>query len=212
MNWKKTVIALLCAVLFFAAAFFGYGYLSENYTPENNVALNGASSQSSGAESESTSDAAESPEESSSEEENEIITAPDFVVYDAEGNPVSLSDFSGKPVIINFWATWCKYCVQEMPEFEKAYAEYGGEVIFMMINVTDGMSETKEDAMAFIAEKGYTFPVYYDTDLSATYAYGAYSLPATGFITPSGIFAGGKTGAMSEEVLFSYIEQLIALE
>ncbi|MBQ7873566.1 MAG: TlpA family protein disulfide reductase [Oscillospiraceae bacterium] len=206
MDKKKIIVFALCAVLLFAVAVFGYNYLSENYVPEDNNDLSGASSES-GAE--NTSVTGEDSSASSSEEE---IIAPDFTVYDADGNAVNLSDFAGKPVVINFWATWCGYCVQEMPEFEKAFAEYGDEVVFMMINVTDGASETKEEAMAFIEENGYTFPVYYDTDLSATYAYGAYSLPATGFVTPSGIFAGGQIGAMSEEKIFSYIEQLLELE
>lgn len=200
MNKKKIIIIALCTVLLFAAAIFGYNYLSENYQPKGED-LSGTVSE---------------PEQS---EENEpetpaedIIMAPDFTVYDAEGNAVKLSDFSGKPVVINFWATWCGYCVREMPAFEKIATEYSDEVVFMMINVTDGQQETKEEALAFIEEKGYTFPVYYDTDLSATMAYGAYSLPATGFITKSGVFAGGQMGAMSEETLLSYIEQLLALE
>ncbi len=203
MDKKKVIILAVCAVLLFAAAFLGYNYLSENYKPESGN-LSGVSSENE-----------EQPETENSEASKpaeDIIMAPDFIVYDADGNAVSLSDFAGKPVVINFWATWCGYCVQEMPAFEKAAAEYGDEVIFMMINVTDGQSETKEDAMEFIAEKGYTFPVYYDTDLSATYAYGAYSLPATGFITPSGVFAGGQMGAMNEGTLYSYIDQLLALE
>ena len=208
MNKKKLIILALCAVLLFAAAVFGYNYLSENYKPESGN-LSGASSAEE-PESEENTDPSEPAKENSSAEET--VMAPDFTVYDAEGNAVSLSDFSGKPVVINFWATWCGYCVREMPAFEKAAKEYGDDVIFMMINVTDGQSETKEEAMEFIAENGYTFPVYYDTELSATYAYGAYSLPATGFITPSGIFAGGQMGALSEEALFSYIDQLLLLE
>ena len=212
MDKKKIIIVAICAALLFAAAVFAYNYLSENYLPENSNTLRGTSSESEQSESEISSESASEVQESSSDEAKEVMMAPDFVVYDGAGNPVSLSDFEGKPVIINFWATWCGYCVQEMPAFEKAYAEYGDEVVFMMINVTDGMSETKEDAMSFIVKNGYTFPVYYDTALQATYAYGAYSLPATGFITPSGVFAGGQMGAMSEETLFNYIEQLLALE
>ena len=200
MNKKKIIIIALCTVLLFAAAIFGYNYLSENYQPKGED-LSGTVSE------------PEQPEENEPETPAEdIIMAPDFTVYDAEGNAVKLSDFSGKPVVINFWATWCGYCVREMPAFEKIAAEYSDQVVFMMINVTDGQQETKEEALAFIEEKGYTFPVYYDTDLSATMAYGAYSLPATGFITESGVFAGGQMGAMSEETLLNYVEQLLALE
>ena len=201
MNKKKIIIIALCAVLLFAAAIFGYNYLSENYQPK--------SEDLSGTVSEPENPKEENEQQTSAED---IIRAPDFTVYDAEGEAVNLSDFSGKPVVINFWATWCGYCVREMPAFEKIAAEYADDVVFMMINVTDGQQETKEEALAFIEEKGYTFPVYYDTDLSATMAYGAYSLPATGFITESGVFAGGQMGAMSEETLVNYIEQLLALE
>ena len=201
MNKKKIIIIALCAVLLFAAAIFGYNYLSENYQPKGED-LSGPVSE------------PENPKEENEQQTpaEDIIMAPDFTVYDAEGEAVNLSDFSGKPVVINFWATWCGYCVREMPAFEKIAAEYADDVVFMMINVTDGQQETKEDALAFIEEKGYTFPVYYDTDLSATMAYGAYSLPATGFITESGVFAGGQMGAMSEETLVNYLEQLLALE
>ena len=200
MNKKKIIIIALCTVLLFSAAVFGYNYLSENYQPKGED-LSGTVSE------------PEQPEENEPETPAEdIIMAPDFTVYDAEGNAVKLSDFSGKPVVINFWATWCGYCVREMPAFEKIAAEYSDEVVFMLINVTDGQQETKEEALAFIEEKGYTFPVYYDTDLSATMAYGAYSLPATGFITESGVFAGGQMGAMSEETLLNYVKQLLALE
>ena len=181
---RKFAIIVLAAAVLLLAAVLGYNYLSENYVPEKT--------------------------ENSSEPEK--TPAPDFTVYDAEGNPVNLSDFSGKPVVINFWATWCGFCVKEMPAFEKAAQEYGDEVVFMMINVTDGQSETKESAMEFIEENGYTFPVYYDTDLSATNVYGAYSLPATGFISSEGIFIGGQMGAMSEETLFFYVEKLLETE
>lgn len=180
----KFVVIVLCAAVLLLAAVLGYEYLSENYNPENSV----------------------SPEENSSEE---VVAAPDFTVYDENGNPVDFSDFAGKPVVINFWATWCGYCVKEMPAFEKAANEFGEKVAFMMINVTDGYQETKEDAMAFIEEKGYTFPVYYDTDLSAAKVYGASSLPATAFINSKGELVYGQLGMLSEETLYSYIEKIV---
>jgi len=205
---KKTLIIVLCAVVLFAAAYFGYDYLSKSYIPENGeISQDSSESESSKHEEEGT-----PAEESSSDVAEEVFYAPDFTVYDKEGNPVSLSDFEGKPVIINFWATWCGYCVGGMPNYQKLFEKYGDDVVLMMINVTDGQSETKEDAMAFIEEKGYTFPVYYDTDLSATHTYGAYSLPATGFVTKSGVYAGGQIGSMPEETLYYYVDTLLTLE
>ncbi len=180
-NKIKYAVIVLCAAAFLLAAVIGYDYLSANYNTEI-------------------------PSENNS---SEAVTAPDFTVYDAEGNPVSFSDFEGKPVVINFWATWCGYCVKEMPSFEKAAAEFGDEVVFMMINVTDGYQETEEDAMKFIEESGYTFPVYYDLDLSAARAYGASSLPATAFILPNGELMHGQLGMMTEETLYGYIEKCL---
>ena len=186
MDKKRLFVIILCTVIIFVTAIFGYNYLTKIYTEEEKEPV-------------------------SSPEEN-VIMAPDFVVYDKDGNAAKLSDFAGKPVVISFWATWCHYCVNGMPSFEKAMEEYGDEVVFMMINVTDGQRETKEDALQFIEEKGYALPVYYDTALSATSAYGAYSLPATGFITAEGEFFYGQMGAMTEEKLFAYIEELLAAE
>lgn len=184
MKNVKLAVIVLCAAVLMLAAVLGYEYLSANYVPET-----------------------ENPSSAGSSEEK--VLAPDFTVYDKDGNAVSFSDFSGKPVVINFWATWCGYCVKEMPSFEKAFLEYGDEVVFMMINVTDGYQETKEDALEFIEEKGYTFPVYYDTELSAASVYGASSLPATAFISADGELLHGQLGMMSEETLFGYIENLL---
>ena len=70
--------------------------------------------------------------------------APDFVVYDAEGNEVKLSDFIGKKVILNFWASWCPPCMAELIYFEKKYQEYGDQIQFLMVNLTS--NDTKEEA------------------------------------------------------------------
>ena len=96
-----------------------------------------------------------------------------------------------------------------MPSFEKAFEEFGDEVVFMMINVTDGYQETKEDAVKFVEEKGYTFPVYYDTELSAAGVYGASSLPATAFINADGELVHGQLGMLSEETLYGFIEKIL---
>mgnify|MGYP002512586036 CR=1 FL=1 len=61
------------------------------------------------------------------------LFAKDFTVYDIDGNPVKLSDFRGRPIVLNFWASDCYYCVQEMPDFQNAYEKYGDEVVFLMV-------------------------------------------------------------------------------
>jgi len=70
-------------------------------------------------------------------EDPALVPAPDFTVYNAQGESVRFSNLSGQPVVINFWASWCIYCKQEMPDFEQVYQDWGGEMCFMMINATD---------------------------------------------------------------------------
>ena len=128
------------------------------------------------------------PEEAENTEEEvvEPVCAPDFTAMDSDGNLVSLSDFVGKPVILNFWASWCSPCKSEMPDFESAFQQYGEEIQFMMVNMTDGSQETEESAKAFIAESGYSFPIFFDVEYSVAMAYGVTSIPATYFVNAEG--------------------------
>ena len=144
---------------------------------------------------------APSEEPQDSEEEHEQYKAPDFTVYDGEGNAVHLSDFLGKPVVLNFWASWCGPCQMEMPDFDAKCKELEGEVVFMMINATDGGRETVDTAKEFLENSGYTFPAYFDTEYSAIYAYGVTAYPTTFFIDAEGYLAAYGSGAMSGETL-----------
>lgn len=150
--------------------------------------------------------------ETESQTEAERLEAVDFTVYDAEGNAVSLSSLEGKITIVNFWATWCGFCVQEMPDFQKIYDEYGDQINMMMVNVTDGQRETKESAMAYVEEKGYTFPVYYDTDSSASYSYGVNALPTTLLISADGYIAAYANGAIRYESLKQALDDRLETE
>lgn len=132
--------------------------------------------------------------------------APDFTVTDGGGNRVSTADLSGKPVILNFWATWCPPCRSELPAFDKLYRQYGNEVSFMMIDLTDGYRETVEGVKKFISENGYTFPVYYDTEGSAAEAYSVSSIPFTVAVGRNGNIVGTHLGAMSEAALEKLIK------
>ena len=113
-------------------------------------------------------------------------TAPDFKVVSLGGQEVSLSDFRGKPVVINFWASWCPPCKQELPDFDNAYNEYKDKIEFMMVNMTDGMQETEKSAKDYLAGQEYSFPVYFDVYLECAYGYAVRGLPTTFFIDAQG--------------------------
>lgn len=122
-------------------------------------------------------------------------------MVDDQGNEVSLSSYFGKPIVLNFWASWCGPCKSEMPDFQEAYEEYGDEIHFVMVNMTEGSRETKESAQRFIQEQGFTFPVLYDTQMNAAITYSAWTLPTTYFIDEQGYLVAQGRGALDRETL-----------
>ena len=213
MKGNKTFFVLaLVFVLLLGGAYVLYQRLSSGQGSDN-LAIAGSSAQSGesssssapdrsgGSQSASGSTDSQSSQSSQEEEEPELTPAPDFTVYDKEGNEVHLSDFVGKPIVLNFWASWCSPCKSEMPDFNQAYLDYGEEVQFLMVNMTDGSRETVESASAFIEEQGYEFPVFYDTDYDAALTYGAYALPTTYFIDAEGYGVAWAQSALSAENL-----------
>jgi thiol-disulfide isomerase/thioredoxin len=151
---------------------------------------------------------AEEGGEHTEEAEVEYVMAPDFTVYDAEGNEVKLSDFIGKPTVVNFWASWCGPCQIEMPDFDEMYKEFGEEVNFLMVNMTDGSRETADAAAKFVEDAGYAFPIYYDTKMNAAMTYGVNSLPSTYFIDAEGHAVTRAQGIINAEVLQYAIEMI----
>ena len=146
-------------------------------------------------------------EEATVEDSGDVLMAADFPLYDAEGNSVQFLDLIDKPTILNFWASTCGPCKSEMPHFQKAYETYGDEYNFIFVNYLGFYGETEEDALAYLADNGYTFATYFDHDQVGAYTYGIYSIPTTAFFSADGEFLGGVQGAMSEAALEYYIAE-----
>ena len=195
MAKKKIVLILIFLfVLLIGCAYVLYTRLEPSLAPDQLAAQ--------------TTNAADDQNDSADSNEQEQVTAPDFTVYDVSGNPVKLSDYFGKPIVLNFWASWCGPGQMEMPDFQEKYETLDGQVQFLMINMTDGSRETVTSASEFIKDQGYTFPVFYDTETDAAAAYRANSLPTTYFIDAKGYVIARATGAVSGDTLQRGIDMI----
>ena len=126
--------------------------------------------------------------------------APDFTSETMNGGSVSLSDFQGKPVIMNFWSTRCGPCVMEMPHLQDVHDKLSGQgLVVLAINVSDSASVTKE----FVNGQGFTFPVVMDSQMEIFEQYCLpQAIPITIFVNSEGIIKATKVGAFqsSDEI------------
>ncbi len=135
-------------------------------------------------------------------------SAPDFTMLDNNGDEVNLASFFGKPIILNFWASWCGPCKMEMPDIQAAYEKYGQEIHFILVSVDDSLDTAK----TFIQDAGYTFPVYFDATSMGAYTYGASSIPLTYFIDANGDLVAYYRSAMSADILQQGIDMIYTPE
>ncbi len=215
---KKTLLTAAVIVILLVGATVAYNDLSRRYTPptdgvtlpppQETATEDTRIPEETEIQGESTTESAEGSE-TPEETAPPLEPAPDFTVQNTAGETVKLSDYIGKPVIINFWATWCGPCKSELPAFNEISAAYGESIHFLMINLTDGGTETVEKVTAFVNDNDYTFPLYFDTEAVAAATYGVYSIPLTVFVDAKGNLLGGHSGAMSEETLEAYADILL---
>ena len=154
--------------------------------------------------------------EETTEEAKKVNTIPaiDFTLLDQYGNTHTLSEYKGKTVFLNFWATWCPPCRKEMPDIQKLYEEYLAEedpsVIILGIAAPNyGREGREEEIIAFLEKNGYTYPVVMDTTGEMFMQYGIYSFPTTFMIDAEGNIFGYASGQLNEMVMRSIIEQTV---
>lgn len=132
--------------------------------------------------------------------------APDFTVEAMDGSKVRLADLKGKPVVINFWASWCTPCRKEMPDFEAVYKQFAPSGLQLYgINV----GESKVSISDFVNQVGATFPIAVDTDEEAQNAYKILPIPATFFIGADGKIKGIYQYQMSRSQIEAEVVRLL---
>ena len=157
-------------------------------------------------------DASEDKEENKEEESKEtVVPAIDFTLKDQFGNEHTLSDYKGKTVFLNFWATWCGPCRSEMPDIQKLYETEGDNAVIILGVAAPGLGQEKDEAgiKAFLDESGYTYPTLMDTTGDLFSEYGISSFPTTFMIDREGNVFGYVSGALNEDMMKNIIEQTL---
>ena len=136
--------------------------------------------------------------------------APEIVLQDLQGKTVKLSDYRGKVVVLNFWASWCPPCKAEMPDLDQIAAELSVDQfgILLAVNMTEGSRETESKARAYIEDNRFSMRVLLDEDGNAADAYSITSIPTTFIIDQEGRIKNYIVGSTSKETLRALINQL----
>jgi peroxiredoxin len=133
--------------------------------------------------------------------------APDFELQQVNGDPIQLSSLEGKKVLVNFWASWCGPCLEEMPEMEKLHNESNGDYVVLAVNmtVTEKNLQTAKD---FVNEHNFSFPTLLDVSNKTSSTYEVLSLPVSYFIDTEGIIRHKFVGAMDLEYMKENLNKL----
>ena len=148
----------------------------------------------------------------------EDVKMPNIVLYDQYGKKHSLEEYKGKVVVINFWATWCGYCVRELPEFEKVYKEFGSnkkDVVILGVagpktkENPNNVDVEKDKIISFLKKKNVTYPTLMDETGKSFDDYGIKYFPTTYVINKNGYLEGFVNGAISGEQLKNAINETL---
>ena len=136
----------------------------------------------------------------------EVIPAYDFTLTDQYGNTHTLSDYKGKIVMLQFFATWCTYCKAELPSVQELYEELPDDLVILVVNQPGGRETDKQGVIDFLDKNGYTFPTVFDEDGQVNYNYGITGLPTTYLINTEGNVYGYMPGAMDKQTMLQIID------
>ena len=187
------LVVLLILAVVLGGAFVAHDQLAKRYTPAEH------------------SDATQAQGADATTDDVVLLADHDATVYTDLGEPLKLSTIAdGKPLVINFWATWCPFCVDELPDFQDIVEEYGDRVNFAFVDVVDGQRERAEDAQAWLVDNGFDdLPDYYDTNLEASTTFGVYSYPTTVVVSADGEILTISAGRIDPILMRGSLEQLV---
>lgn len=192
---KKYIILSVIAIIIFGAVIEVNNYNNSKEKAQIEITKN------------SNTASVKSNSSSSTEINKEVlkVQANDFKLQDLSGKNVSLSDFKGKKVFLNFWATWCPPCRGEMPDIEKLYDETkNSDLVILAINI----GEDRDTVQSFLKSNNYNFNVLLDISQSTAGKYNISGIPTSYFINKDGTVSAKKIGAMSLSEMKSYINAL----
>ncbi len=129
--------------------------------------------------------------------------APDFELKSLDGKTVKLSDYRGKKVILNFWATWCPPCKAEMPDIQKYYNEADDNVEILAVNI-----DPQYDVKKFVRDANVTFPVLLDSKDEVNTLYRILTIPTTYFIDGEGIIRSKYLSVMTTDIIREHIKNM----
>ena len=183
---KKVLASLVGLVILIGGSYFLYQNLTQNEEEPQGTLVS------------------ETPKEETVTYNNIADEAFDFELENENGEKVMLSSYKGKPIVLNFWASWCPPCREEMPIFERIQ-EKNPDVTFLYVNQTDGKKETKAKAQEFLEKEGLEMAVQYDETTNSAIKYALTALPSTYFIDAEGNIHNRAVGGINAEILMSAI-------
>ena len=194
---RGLIIALIALVAVIVVGYVAYTALAGSDTLESNFTPTASSTT------------------SSRDSQTSHVDTPKLADYDAsvmadDGSQTTLTQIADNRVfVMNFWATWCPYCIQEMPDFQEIYRDYGDRVSFAFIDCVDGKRETVEDGRTWLAKNNLSLPAYYDTTQDAASKFGASALPTTVVVDEKGLVQVYAAGRIDPDKMRSLLDELL---
>lgn len=204
---KKNLFAIIVILGLAAYTFYDLQIKNDKKDTAETVKTENEEAVSEGAEEPPAQEAPPSPSGQTGVNEGDI--APDFTMNTLDGKEAKLSDYRGKKVVLNLWASWCPPCKAEMPHMESYYEKNKEKenVEILAVNLTT-MEKNKDNIQEFVDDYKLTFPILLDETGDVGMEYQAYSIPTTYMIDSTGVIQRKIVGPMDEEILSDMVNRL----